>query len=538
MESNDPPSFYKQDTLQDFIPKPQPPETMPKQIGPYPIESLLNQSKLSLLYLGLHPETKQPLAIKVLTQRSLAHPELIDHFLKEARIIAMADHPNIVKLYGEGEWEKGLYIAMEFIQGVSLRQFILQRSLSFKRSLEIILQAAFALLHLHTHGVIHRDMKPENILIKEDGTVKVIDFGIAQLLEEKGDEASGVGRLIGTPSYMSPEQKENPLNVCFASDIYALGIIVYELIAGKLSYGLIELSSVPQGMRAIIEKALAPQLKDRYQDIVDFIHDIANYLKSGEWEKDRPGRDQLREFIAGATMAQQLLLPQEIPEWPQLIMSMAKHSGAAVRGLYCDFYRLPNNTFVFLLAHSHSLGITSLTQIAILRGMARALIHEKEISLQKPLDIRSLVMTLNHRFLEERTKDSCSLQVLLLDPLMEQLRYLSCGGSTLLHVPIETHEPRYLRAENPLLGFEERSDYMETVDNWSANDLLLLHSLDPFASLHSPEEEKTLFTEMIKAHLSLAMPRQADAILKKTLPLLPPNLQKVPHVMLALQRIL
>ncbi len=531
------PSFYKQDTLHDLPGKSQPSETMPKQIGPYPIESQLGQSKLSLLYLGLHPETKQPLAIKVLTQRSLAHPELIDHFLKEARIIAMADHPNIVKLYGEGEWEKGLYIAMEFIQGVSLRQFILQRSLSFKRSLEIILQSAFALLHLHTHGVIHRDMKPENILIKEDGSVKVIDFGIAQLLEETGDEA-GAGRLIGTPSYMSPEQKENPLNVCFASDIYALGVIVYELIAGKLSYGVIEMSSIPQGMRAIIEKALAPRLKDRYQDIVDFIHDIAGYLKSGEWEKDRPGRDQLKEFIAGAGAAQQLLLPQEIPQWPQLAMSMAKHSGSTIRGLYCDFYKLPNNTFLFILAHSHSQGIPSLTQIAILRGMARALINEKDVSLQKPLDIRSLVMTLNHRFFEEGTKDSCSLQVLALDPLREELRYLSCGASTLLHVPIETHEPRYLHAENPLLGFEERSDYMETVDNWSASDLLLLHSLDPFASLHAPEEEKTLFTEMIKAHLSLAMPRQAEAILKKTIPHLPPDLQKVPHVVLALQRTL
>src|SRR5690606_36400224 len=108
----------------------------------------------------------------------------IKQFLKEAEIIALSNHPNIVKLYGQGEWEKGLYIAMEFIQGVSLTQFILQNSLSIKRSLEILLQVAYALLHLHSHGVIHRDLKPENILITENGGVKVIDFGIAQLEQE------------------------------------------------------------------------------------------------------------------------------------------------------------------------------------------------------------------------------------------------------------------------------------------------------------------------------------------------------------------
>jgi len=100
MQQDRDPFFYKQDTLHDFISKPTAPTEMPKKIGPYPIEGLLNQSKISLLYLGSHPETKQPLAIKVLSQGSLAHPELIDHFLKEARIIAIADHPNIVKLSG------------------------------------------------------------------------------------------------------------------------------------------------------------------------------------------------------------------------------------------------------------------------------------------------------------------------------------------------------------------------------------------------------------------------------------------------------
>jgi len=381
-------------------------------------------------------------------------------------------------------------------------------------------------------------MKPENILIKEDGTVKVIDFGIAQLLEERTDTESGVGRMIGTPSYMSPEQKENPLNVSFASDIYALGVIAYELVAGKLSYGLIDLANIPQGLRPILEKALAPKLKDRYQDIVDFIHDISNYLKSGEWEKDKPGRDQLKELIQSASVAQANQLPLELPNWPPIESSLAKHQGTNVRGLCFDCYRFPNNTYLYLIAHTYAPGITSLAQIATLRGMVRSFVYKQEISLQKPLDIRTLASSLNHLMLEEHNKESLSLQLLLLDPLQEQLTYLSCGSSTLLHVPSETHEPRYLHAENPILGREERLDYLAIVDNWSVGDLLLMHSLDPFASLHSREEEKRLFSDLIKAHVSLAVPRQAEAILKKALPHLPPDLQKAPQLVLSLQRLL
>lgn len=502
--------FYKQETMQDFGPQPRLPEVMPKKIGPYPVDSLLNQGKISLLYLGTHPETKYPLAIKVLAQSSLTHPELIDHFLKEARIIAMANHPNIVKLYGEGKWDKGLYIAMEFIQGVSLRQFIKQRSLTFQRSLEIALQTAFALLHLHTHGVIHRDMKPENILIQEDGQVKVIDFGIAQLLEEQAATATGVGRLIGTPSYMSPEQKENPVNACFASDIYALGVIAYELIAGKLSYGVIDLAALPKGLRPIIEKSLAAELKNRYQDIVDFIHDLNQYIKLGEWEKDHLGRGEQKELDQQTHSAQKLLLPQEIPKWPQLSMSLAKHSGIAARGLYCDFFQLPNNTFLFFLAHSHTHGVASLIHIASLHGMIRALVRKQEVSLQKPMHIVSLVAELNHLLLEEKMKEPCSLQILLLNPLMEELHYLSCGGSTLLHVPSETHEPRYLHAENPWLGKQEHTSYIETIDNWMVGDLLLIHSLDPFASLQAPEEEKVFLSILSKHIFHFPLPIKAN----------------------------
>src|SRR3990172_4196324 len=117
---------------------------LPESIGPYKIESLLSKGGMSLLYLGIDPATRKTLVIKVLSPDYVNHPEMVGHFLGEAKIISLSNRPNIVKLFGQGQWEKGLYIAMEFIQGVSLRQFIMQHSFSLKRSLEIVLQVAVA----------------------------------------------------------------------------------------------------------------------------------------------------------------------------------------------------------------------------------------------------------------------------------------------------------------------------------------------------------------------------------------------------------
>ncbi len=225
---------------------------LPSQIGGYKIESLLNKGGMSLLYLGVHPETHEPITIKVLSSKYVSHPEMVERFMREAEIIELTDHPNIVKLYGHGKWEGGVYIAMEFVQGLSLRQMILQQAMSLKQALKITLQIAYALTHLHSHGIIHRDLKPENILLTAQGGVKVIDFGISQIYTEK--ESSKNRHLIGTPIYMSPEQREDPLKVSFSTDIYSLGIIMYEVVLGRLCYGEIHLSSVSRGLQKILAK--------------------------------------------------------------------------------------------------------------------------------------------------------------------------------------------------------------------------------------------------------------------------------------------
>jgi serine/threonine protein kinase len=270
-------SFTKQLTLQDI--KSHKEDVLPEQIGPYLIEALIAKSHYSQVFLAYNSLTKQVVALKVLLPEYLDKKAMVSSFINEGSIIQMASHPNIVKLYEQGKWEGGFYLAMEFIRGISLRQFIQQHSLSIKRCLDIVLQVCYALCHLHAHGIIHGDLKPENILIAEDGEVKVLDFGIAKLQNSHQQTPS----LAGTPSYMSPEHKQNVHNLTYSSDIYALGIIAYELITGKLSFGVIHIENIPKTLRPLIEKCLKKSLDERYSDVVDLIYDLSEFFKKEQY---------------------------------------------------------------------------------------------------------------------------------------------------------------------------------------------------------------------------------------------------------------
>lgn len=508
-------SFYKQPTMPDLISEHELPP-LPSNIGPYKIDSLLNKGGMSILYLGIHPDTKQPIAIKVLSPSYVNHPEAVSRFLKESQIVMMANHPNIVKLYGQGEWENGLYIAMEFIRGISLRHFIMQQSLSMRRALEIVLQVAYSLLHLHTHGIIHRDLKPENILITEDGEIKVIDFGIAQLHDEPTESLQPKGQVIGTPNYMSPEQKENPHKASYASDIYALGVIMYELITGKLSYGVINLSILPKGLKRIIAKALAVSVAERYQEMTQFIHDVSQYLNSGEMERERPGSDQIKEVQESLQRAIQNFSPTSPPAWPPMDLGISKLRTTNQMGIYTDFFRLPNNTYLILMAASPIATIESAAYIGNLRGMIRMVLGNASTAERANFKPMAFAESLNAVACQDQAGQHYAMNLVFLDPLQDLATYLSCGFDALLHLPQGTSKARKLTASNPLLGADPTAKFSETKDNWTVGDLLVLHSL---AAKKAPEEEapyESVLMAALEDNILLSAQRQAEAILKRT----------------------
>lgn len=505
--------FYKQTTLPTFPIKEikeEIPVHIPEKIGPYKVDTLLAKGGISLLYLGIEPETKEARVIKVLSPKYVNHPEMMEHFLWEAKIIGLTNHPNIVKVYDYGSWEKGLYIAMEFIRGVSLRQFLMQQSFSLKRSLDIILQIAYALSHLHSHGVIHRDLKPENILIAEDGEVKVIDFGIAQLHEE-GKAPSKTLPLMGTPSYMSPEQKEDPSSVSFASDIYSLGIITYELVLGKLSYGLINLSYLPAGLQKIVGKALAVSVHERYQNIIEFITDLTNYYKSPEIEKDRPGGDQILEVLELLHKEDQALSTFTPPSWSQVDIGIAKESRDEQMGVYLDFFKFANNTMAILLMQTYSSRIVSSLHMGVARGMIKGLMQPHLTNADKPFMPTAFATSLNRLLCnDQHLKEKFFLNILKIIPMNDSLSFLSCGLSPLFHIAQGTNTVRMIPSENPLIGANPNATFVDSGDNWNDGDLLVFHSF-PFEEALTHALQKTISKNALLSPMRLCKVVMEDA---------------------------
>ena len=512
--------FHKQPTLHETKITDAPP-SLPEKIGPYKIESLLSRGGMSLLYLGIHPQTRALIVVKVLSPQYVKNPEMVAQFLRESKIISLTNHPNIVKLYGEGEWEGGLYIAMEFIRGVSLRQFIEQHSLSMKKSIDILMQVAYALAHLHSHGVIHGDLKPENILMTEDGEVKVIDFGISRLHEEIKKGKGKNSKIIGTPTYMSPEQKEDPSSVSFASDIYALGIIAYELFIGKLSFGVIHLSQVPKGLRLILEKSLAVSIEERYPNVMQFISDLSNYLKSGGLEKDRPGTDQIKEILESIQKADLSLSPSTISTTPHYEGALGRLKVLGQTSPYFDSYKLPDGSYGFVLAQPLISSLESSIFLSNLRGMIRALTtgSEKFMFLPFLIALQKLIQL-------DPIAQKYALAFLLLSPKRDELQFLSCGMGSLLHLSSGSPKPRKLQNINPPLGTDSRNEWDITIDGWNVGDILIIHTL--------PAASDALIQETLE-NISLQSPQsQADNLIKKTAPLLS---EKKPHVLVSLHRI-
>ena len=476
---------------------------------------------MSYLFLGIHPETNALTTIKVLSPRFLSHPEAVERFLNESEIIAMTDHPNIVKLYGHGEWEGGLYIAMEYIHGYSLRQSVLQNPISLKHALEIIIDIAYALCHLHTHGVIHRDLKPENILITEDNQVKVIDFGIAQLLTEKSSPgAPSKQRLIGTPIYMSPEQREDPEAVSYPSDIYSLGIIAYELILGKLSHGQIHLTLMPKGIQKILSKTLQHDPKDRYQDIVDFITDVAAYLHSTNLQKEKQAGDQLSELSENLRHVQELLFSHKPDDWEGIEIGIAIHKGADPGKAYCDFLNYGSGKYGIIHAESSANGAEGIVYISILRGM----IHSIQSRMHSPLEMAT---ELNRLVFNDQMEYFFTLNYLLISSPENLIEYICCGRGFLWHIPAKEGDSYLVKSRNIALGItleplQEMANnpdpsqlFSETTFKWEKGDYLIFCSDIPEELHKSGQISENSLAKIIEENSDATPQYIADAILRK-----------------------
>jgi serine/threonine-protein kinase len=278
------------------------------QFGHYEIRSLLGAGGMGEVYLAFDTSLRRQVAIKLLPAAFTENKARLSRFEREAYSASSLNHPNIMTIHEIGMQGGSHFIAAEYIDGKSLRQQMAGHSMDLREVLGITSQIADALSAAHEAGIVHRDIKPENVMVRRDGYVKVLDFGLAKLADETAAATKGVdlnteaptavalrtdpGVVMGTASYMSPEQARG-LDVDARSDIWSVGVVIYEMVAGKLPFEgrtttdvlsmilhreppslLLFQSALPPELERIVEKALAKEREERYQTAKDLSVDL------------------------------------------------------------------------------------------------------------------------------------------------------------------------------------------------------------------------------------------------------------------------
>ncbi|UCE24254.1 MAG: serine/threonine protein kinase [Candidatus Zixiibacteriota bacterium] len=253
------------------------------KIGDYVITGRIGQGGVAEIYKARQESLDRDVAIKILSAQMTSDLDIVRRFERESMVIGRLNHPNIVHVIDKGQAGGRYYFVMEYINGASLREVIDTPRIALKTKLEMIVQVCKALDYAHKNGVIHRDIKPTNVLIDRQGNALVSDFGIAQMVCAPDSEMTSSDIVMGTLSYMSPEQKISSTNVDQTTDIYAVGIMLYEILVGKKPLGHFKLpseinSQLPIEFDSIILKCLAQEPKDRYQRAVELKDAILNVI--------------------------------------------------------------------------------------------------------------------------------------------------------------------------------------------------------------------------------------------------------------------
>src|ERR671925_2020203 len=263
--------------------------------GRYRIVRKLGSGGMANVYLAEDEELGRRVAIKVLNERHANDDSFIERFRREAKNAAGLSHPNIVSIYDRGEAEGTYYIAMEYLSGRSLKELIVSRGPTpIKIAIEYTRQMLAAVGFAHRHGIVHRDIKPHNVVVDADGRLKVTDFGIAR---SGSSQMTEVGSIIGTAQYLSPEQARGA-PVDQRSDVYSIGIVLYEMLTGSVPFtgetpleiAMKHLSAVPEPPSAkrpevpraldlVVLRALAKNHEDRYGSAEEMDADLARVAK-------------------------------------------------------------------------------------------------------------------------------------------------------------------------------------------------------------------------------------------------------------------
>lgn len=242
--------------------------------GEYHFDSLIGQGGMGAVYRGQQTKLERSVAIKILHRQHGTDYSYPERFRREAQALAQMNHPNIVSVYDFGVVGDYLYYVMEYIEGTDLHHLLAQKAVNQARALEIMPALCDALSYAHAKGLVHRDIKPANVLIASDGRVKLADFGLAKRLDRPTTMLTLSNMAMGTPDYAAPEQYDTHAMVDHRADIYALGVVFYQMLTGSVPRGAWQPPSALAGndprLDSVIVRALLPDRSQRYNSASEF----------------------------------------------------------------------------------------------------------------------------------------------------------------------------------------------------------------------------------------------------------------------------
>jgi serine/threonine protein kinase len=256
-----------------------------EQVGAYRVIEQLGQGGMATVYKAYHPALDRYVALKVLHPAFLEDKNFQARFVREAKLVAKLEHPNIVPIYDFAEHEGRPYLVMKFIEGITLKAHISQGSIGNEEVLRIVEAVGAALAYAHKRGILHRDVKPSNVILASDGQIYLADFGLARIAQS-GETTLTTDMVIGTPQYISPEQALGKKDLDEGTDIYSFGVMLYEMTVGRVPFSAdtpfsiihdhiytplplpsVENQSVSADLERVLLKALAKERSDRFTDV-------------------------------------------------------------------------------------------------------------------------------------------------------------------------------------------------------------------------------------------------------------------------------
>jgi serine/threonine protein kinase len=368
-----------------------------EQVGPYQISSQLGQGGMATVYKAYHAQLDRHVAIKVMHQTFLDDESFVARFKREAQIVASLTHPHIVPVFDYNEYQGQPYLVMKYIEGVTLKQRIFKRPPTLEEILDIMKAVGSALTFAHSRNVLHRDVKPSNIVIDTDNIPYLADFGLARLATA-GESTMSADMLLGTPHYISPEQASGRKDLDGRTDLYSLGIVLYELLVGRVPfmadtpYAVIHdhiytpLPSpseanpdIPAAVEDVLIKATAKKPNDRYATANDMVEALEKAIHAGNLTELNPERAS----VASSSLAQlrdDMLGSRHTPAIPAMADKPTEIYPTPTKYKRATVYQPNNSGRYWMLGGCGTFILICLLSLAVLLNASNTILKITELS--------------------------------------------------------------------------------------------------------------------------------------------------------------